>query len=272
MPSAAELEAIVTPEVSEHGFSGAVLVVRGNEVLFDRAYGLADIAANIANAPSTRFHIGTLSAQFTRAAIEHLIANRHLAWGNTADQFVVDAPRVTIRTLTDADPTTPEGRAAYRLLARVAESVTARPFADTVDAAAFGPLWLVGAGLDDGTASARNLAKGYLRGADGAVVPAASVDWAKRTGEGSAYLTTRDELAWIQRQFGTMASCQTPDWKSGAGAVEGSCTMSSHGDGFASYVVFAPSSSQLAIIVLANIDSDAAADLGEALAGRFSRR
>jgi CubicO group peptidase (beta-lactamase class C family) len=262
-------EAIVAPYVADQRFSGAILIVRERQVVFDKAYGFADLAAKIPNATATSFHIGTLSAQFTRAAIDQLVSKQRLAWANTADQFVPEAPRITVRSLVDSDPSTPNGRDAYRLLARVAERASAKSFADVISTVAFGPLWLYGAGLDDGMVSAHSLAKGYVRGDAGALVPTPTVDWANRAGEGSAYLTTRDEFAWIQKQYGNMLSCRERGWEDIEVVVasEG-CWTSSHGDGFASYVFFAPS--HLAVIVLANVDTDAAVVLGRSLVTRFA--
>ena len=52
-----------------YGFSGSVLVARGDEVLLSKGYGLADAARGTANGPATRFRIGSVTKQFTGAAI-----------------------------------------------------------------------------------------------------------------------------------------------------------------------------------------------------------
>ena len=52
-----------------HGFSGSVLVARGDKVLLSKGYGLADAAGGTANGPTTRFRIGSITKQFTGAAI-----------------------------------------------------------------------------------------------------------------------------------------------------------------------------------------------------------
>ena len=51
------------------GFSGSVLVLRGEDVLLSKGYGLADAARGTANGPRTRFRIGSLTKQFTGAAV-----------------------------------------------------------------------------------------------------------------------------------------------------------------------------------------------------------
>jgi len=50
-------------------FMGSVLVARGDEVLFRKSYGSADLERKIPNTPSTKFRIGSITKQFTAAAI-----------------------------------------------------------------------------------------------------------------------------------------------------------------------------------------------------------
>jgi CubicO group peptidase (beta-lactamase class C family) len=52
-----------------NGFMGSVLVVKGEEVLLSKGYGKANLEHDIANTPDTKFRIGSISKQFTAAAI-----------------------------------------------------------------------------------------------------------------------------------------------------------------------------------------------------------
>ena len=52
-----------------HGFSGSVLVARGNEILLRKGYGLADRRARVPAAPQTAYNIASLDKQFIAAAI-----------------------------------------------------------------------------------------------------------------------------------------------------------------------------------------------------------
>ncbi|WP_262422218.1 serine hydrolase domain-containing protein [Brevundimonas denitrificans] len=54
------------------GFSGAVLVARGDEVLFRKVYGTASHERDEAMALDTKFRIASVSKQFTAAAILRL--------------------------------------------------------------------------------------------------------------------------------------------------------------------------------------------------------
>jgi CubicO group peptidase (beta-lactamase class C family) len=51
------------------GFSGAVLVAREGHVVFRRAFGDANRELSVANSPETKFRIGSVSKQFTAAAV-----------------------------------------------------------------------------------------------------------------------------------------------------------------------------------------------------------
>lgn len=53
----------------QHGFSGSLLVVHKGELLVREGYGFADKQRQIANTPKTIFDFGSLTKQFTGAAI-----------------------------------------------------------------------------------------------------------------------------------------------------------------------------------------------------------
>lgn len=74
------LEPRVTAYLEQYGrhwptfrFHGAVLVAREGEVAVDRAFGYADLVADVTNEPGTSFRIGTLSAQLTAVATLRLV-------------------------------------------------------------------------------------------------------------------------------------------------------------------------------------------------------
>src|SRR5262245_13975937 len=51
------------------GFAGAVLVARDGKVIFSRGYGMANLEWDIPNTPQTKFRLGSITKQFTAAAI-----------------------------------------------------------------------------------------------------------------------------------------------------------------------------------------------------------
>lgn len=58
--------------LADFGFSGSVLVAKGRQVIFHKAYGLADRARNIPVTTATVFDIASITKQFTAAAILRL--------------------------------------------------------------------------------------------------------------------------------------------------------------------------------------------------------
>ena len=65
----ARMDQIVRSYVTSGTFTGSVLVARGSDVLFSKAYGLANVEWNIPSTPGTRFKIASITKQFTAAAI-----------------------------------------------------------------------------------------------------------------------------------------------------------------------------------------------------------
>ena len=59
--SATAIDNYVAPFVDTNNFSGVVLVARGGEPMFAKAYGFADREARVANGLRTRFHIASMS-------------------------------------------------------------------------------------------------------------------------------------------------------------------------------------------------------------------
>jgi CubicO group peptidase (beta-lactamase class C family) len=99
---AASLDAIVARAVAG-GFVGDVLIVRGSRVLLDRADGAADRERQVPNTPATRFQIGSLTKQFTAAAILLLEQRGALATSDPITKWIPEsAPRwngVTLHAL-----------------------------------------------------------------------------------------------------------------------------------------------------------------------------
>lgn len=78
-------------EQGQAGFSGAILVASGGKVL-ERAYGLADREWNIPNHISARFRIGSLTKQFTAAAVALLAVDGRLSLDDPICNYIDDCP------------------------------------------------------------------------------------------------------------------------------------------------------------------------------------
>lgn len=78
------------------GFSGVVSVSRGDEVEFERAYGLADRAHGIAATPDTQFGIASGTKGFTASTIAYLITEGVLSMTTTARSVLgTDLPLIS---------------------------------------------------------------------------------------------------------------------------------------------------------------------------------
>jgi CubicO group peptidase (beta-lactamase class C family) len=92
---AAELAARFEPHLealTQEGFSGIVLVAKGGEIVFERGYGLAHRERGTKISPETVFTIGSITKQFTGAAILKLEMAGHLRVEDPISRFFDDVP------------------------------------------------------------------------------------------------------------------------------------------------------------------------------------
>jgi len=88
-------------------FSGAVLIAKNDQILFHEAYGRADREKNIPNLRDTKFNLGSINKNFTRAAVYILERQGKLSLDDTIGKFLPDYPnpdaakKVTVRHLLD---------------------------------------------------------------------------------------------------------------------------------------------------------------------------
>jgi len=73
-------------------FMGSVLVARDGQVLVSRGYGHANLEWNIPNTPATRFRLGSITKQFTAAAILLLEERGKLRIEDPVKKHLPDAP------------------------------------------------------------------------------------------------------------------------------------------------------------------------------------
>ncbi len=100
----AALAAKADAEAAQDAFSGVLLVARGDEVLLQRAWGLADRAAGTPVTLQTKFRLGSMDKMFTAVATLQLVGAGRLALDDTVGQHLPGYPnaeigKVTIRQL-----------------------------------------------------------------------------------------------------------------------------------------------------------------------------
>jgi CubicO group peptidase (beta-lactamase class C family) len=86
------MDEIVKSYVTQKQFMGSVLVARGDHVLFNKGYGFADLEKRIPDTTETKFEIGSITKQFTAAAILLLQEKGLLQIRNPINKYLPDVP------------------------------------------------------------------------------------------------------------------------------------------------------------------------------------
>jgi len=89
---ASRMDEVLKYYVGEKLFMGSVLVVKDDKPVLDKAYGFANLEWNIPNSPETKFRLGSLTKQFTAAAILLLEERGKLKLDDPIGKYVADAP------------------------------------------------------------------------------------------------------------------------------------------------------------------------------------
>src|SRR5580704_3731193 len=91
-PDVARMDKVVQSYVDAKQFTGSVLVARGDDVIFSKSFGSANLEWNIANTPATKFRIGSMTKQFTAASILLLEERGKLKVDDPVKKYIPDAP------------------------------------------------------------------------------------------------------------------------------------------------------------------------------------
>jgi CubicO group peptidase (beta-lactamase class C family) len=99
----ARVDAVFARWNSQQSPGCAVAAALGDERVLSRAYGMADLEHDVANRPGTIFEAGSVSKQFTAAAIMLLVLDGKLSLDDDARKYVPELPDygmpVTVRRL-----------------------------------------------------------------------------------------------------------------------------------------------------------------------------
>ncbi|MEX0342878.1 MAG: serine hydrolase [Erythrobacter sp.] len=100
---ASRMDQVVSASENERQFMGAALVAVGDDILLDKGFGSADLEWQIANTPDTKFRIGSVTKQFTAAAILLLQERGQLDIDQPVGTYLSETPAswdgVTLRHL-----------------------------------------------------------------------------------------------------------------------------------------------------------------------------
>jgi CubicO group peptidase (beta-lactamase class C family) len=101
------LNALIDKRVADDSFSGAVMIARNGQPIFQRAAGLANKQHNAPNRIDTKFNLGSINKIFTKIAIFQLIEQGKLSLDDRLGKHLPDYPnkdaaaKVTIKHLLD---------------------------------------------------------------------------------------------------------------------------------------------------------------------------
>src|SRR6516164_1437188 len=85
-------------------FNGVVLLADSNKIIYEHAFGKANMQTNVNNEPSTKFRLGSISKQFTSFAAIQLIEEGKLSFNDHLAKFIEEFNRpgkqsITVRNL-----------------------------------------------------------------------------------------------------------------------------------------------------------------------------
>jgi D-alanyl-D-alanine carboxypeptidase len=87
-----EIKRHVERLAAEDRFSGVVLVGKGERVIFQGAYGMAEKSFGVANRVDTKFNLGSMNKMFTSVAIAQLVEAGKLSFQDTLAKVLPDYP------------------------------------------------------------------------------------------------------------------------------------------------------------------------------------
>lgn len=97
-----EISGYIAPYVKANDFAGVVLVSHGDQVIYKRSFGLANLSDDVENQPDTLFEVGSISKTFTSAAILMLKDSGKLSLSDPIAKYWDGHPRgqdITIQNL-----------------------------------------------------------------------------------------------------------------------------------------------------------------------------
>ena len=89
---AAKADAQVASYVKAGRFQGSVLLARNGNIILSRGYGMANVELDVANKPETKFRLGSITKQFTSAAILQLQEQGKLSVTDEISKYIPDSP------------------------------------------------------------------------------------------------------------------------------------------------------------------------------------
>ncbi len=221
--------------ITPYGFSGAVLVSDEGEIVLNKGYGLALRDGNVPNTAGTVFTTGSITKQFTAAAImtlemagmldtsdplsehiedvpadkqavtlHHLLTHTAGVVGGTGPDFVEAERDETVRAILGAPLEFEPGEdmsysnAGYSLLAAVVEKVSGRPYEEYLREHLFAPAGMEHTGYRLPDRSGKTVAHWYVGETDNGTPLEKPYPYWNLLGNGGILSTTGDMYLWYR--------------------------------------------------------------------------
>lgn len=221
--------------ITPFGFSGAVLVAKDGEVVLDKGYGLASVAEGSPNTRGTVFTTGSITKQFTAAAImaleadgvlsaddllsahidgvpedkagirlHHLMTHTAGVVASTGDDYEEVGRDEVVRRVLDApllfEPGTAMSysNAGYSLLAAVIEIASGRPYEEFLSERLLAPAGMQKTGYRLPDWRGERLAHWYVGAIDNGVPLDRPFPYWNILGNGGILSTTGDMFLWYE--------------------------------------------------------------------------
>lgn len=94
------LQQAATQATADDQFSGALLIAKGDRILFQSAYGLADREHHLANTLDTKFRFGSMGKMFTAVAVMQLVHSGKINLQAALGTYLPDYPNADVKRVT----------------------------------------------------------------------------------------------------------------------------------------------------------------------------
>ena len=233
LPPASRLYAAIAPLFQKDQPGGAVIVTQRGEVVYRKAFGMADLARDIPVRPEMPFRIGSITKQFTAVAVMMLVDEGKIALDDDVAKLLPEFPGgrgITVENLLthssglgnyndgaadesddvsageilkliadekprfDPGEGTAYSNSAYFLLGLIIERASGMPYADFLAARIFEPLAMRSTAYEGRERDGTRRVEGYLRGRGKPFEKAAPLS-PTHTFSAGALVSTVDDLA-----------------------------------------------------------------------------
>ncbi|WP_062052890.1 serine hydrolase [Aquimarina longa] len=236
-----KLEKYMNAQASINGFSGTVLVTKGDSILLKKAYGFADYEWKIPTTLDTKFSLASVSKQFTAVAILQLVEKGKLSLEDKLIQYFPKFPKanaITIKMmlthtagfqmdfdelylaktslqkdtvlehiaeksfLFEPGTNVSYSNIGYYLLSQIIEKVSEQPYATYLKQNIFKRAKMYNTGVSTNDSIVSKLAKTYYL-KENVLVKNPYINWNYNIGHDGVYTTIDDLFLWNKALFET---------------------------------------------------------------------